>query len=197
MPDDERMTDNARSSLRDNTNRERFGLPRRSEDGAVEHELKRELDVFKVRLADSEHRLEAGFRAEHSGHDPERRLSWRTARVGARMIFSTARPPESVTEVAVTPLAPERFREVLSAESLAQFERGIARAQGARRASALERQLHRRRGRRRGNAALASLVHARGRHRRPLGCDRRHADFFRVTKRIHNFLHGSPAMAVT
>ena len=42
-------------------------------------------------------------------------------------MLTTARPPESVAEVAVTPLAPERFREVLSAESLAQFERTIAR----------------------------------------------------------------------
>ena len=46
---------------------------------AVEHELERELDVFTVSLADSEHRIEAGLRAEHSGHDPERRLSWQTA----------------------------------------------------------------------------------------------------------------------
>ena len=74
------MTDNARSSLRDKTNRERFGL-RKAEARmvAVEHELERELDVFKVSLADSEHRIEAAFRAEHSGHDPERRLSWQAA----------------------------------------------------------------------------------------------------------------------
>ena len=48
---------------------------------AVEHELERELDVFTVSLADSEHRIEAAFRVEHSGHDPERRLSWQAARL--------------------------------------------------------------------------------------------------------------------
>ena len=78
------MTDNARSSLRDKTNRERFGL-RKAEArmAAVEHELERVLDAFKVRLADSETRIEAAFRVEHLGHDPERRLSWRAPRVGA------------------------------------------------------------------------------------------------------------------
>jgi hypothetical protein len=74
------MTDYAQSALRDRTNRERFGL-RRAEARmvAVEHELERELDVFTVSLADSEHRIEAAFRVEHSGHDPERRLSWQAA----------------------------------------------------------------------------------------------------------------------
>ena len=46
---------------------------------AVEHELERELEVFKVSLADSEHRIEAELRAEHSGHDPVRQLSWQAA----------------------------------------------------------------------------------------------------------------------
>ena len=69
-----------RAELRNATNTERFGMRKAVERmTAVEHGLDRELDVFTVHLADSEHAIEAAFRVEHSGHDPERPLSWRGA----------------------------------------------------------------------------------------------------------------------
>jgi hypothetical protein len=45
---------------------------------AVEHELEQDLDAFSVQLADSELGIEAALRVEHSGHDPQRPLSWRS-----------------------------------------------------------------------------------------------------------------------
>jgi hypothetical protein len=69
-----------RTRLRNETNAERLGMRQAvARMTAVEHELTRRLDAFSVRLADSEKQLEATFRVEHSGHDPERPLSWRAA----------------------------------------------------------------------------------------------------------------------
>jgi hypothetical protein len=69
----------ARAELREATNTERFEMRKAVERMvAVEHHLERELDAFSVRLADSEHGIEAALRVEHSGHDPQRPLSWRS-----------------------------------------------------------------------------------------------------------------------
>jgi hypothetical protein len=69
-----------RAELRNATNTEAFEMRKAIERmTAVEHELGRELEAFTADLADSEKHLEATFRVEHSGHDPERPLSWRAA----------------------------------------------------------------------------------------------------------------------
>ena len=69
-----------RTRLRNETNAERLGMRQAvARMTAVEHELTRRLDAFSVTLADSEKQLEATFRVEHSGQDPERPLSWRAA----------------------------------------------------------------------------------------------------------------------
>ena len=69
-----------RAELRNATNTEGFGMRKAVERmAAVEHELERELDAFSVTLAASEHEIEAALRVEHSGHEPERPLSWRAA----------------------------------------------------------------------------------------------------------------------
>ena len=72
------MTGEARSGLRNAANTERYGL-RKAEArmAAMEHQLERDLETFSVSLADSEKRIEAAFRVQHSGHEPERPLSWR------------------------------------------------------------------------------------------------------------------------
>jgi hypothetical protein len=83
--DHEGMTDNALAKVRDTAARERYGL-RRAERRmtAEEAELERILDAFKVDLTDSEHRLEAGYRRQHSGRDPESPFSWVAAGPPAR-----------------------------------------------------------------------------------------------------------------
>jgi hypothetical protein len=74
------MTACTRAELRDATNTEGFEMRKAVERmTAVEQELERELDAFSAELADSEKCLEAALRAEHSGHDPQRPLSWRAA----------------------------------------------------------------------------------------------------------------------
>src|SRR6266508_2116391 len=70
-----------------------------------------------------------------------------------------------VQDVEVTPLDPERFREVLSPDGLAQFEHAIARG----RELLEERTFWNVNSTARGGGV---------------------ADFFRVTKRLHNRLHG-------
>jgi trehalose synthase len=95
-------------------------------------------------------------------------------------------------DVEITPLRPERFREVLSAEGVAEFERTIARGRRLLDDRALWSVNSTARG---GGVAemLRSLIgYARGE-----GLDARwvviegDADFFRITKRLHNRLHGA------
>ena len=96
-------------------------------------------------------------------------------------------------EEAVTSLPPERFREVLSAEGLAEFERAISRGRELLASRTVWSVNSTARG---GGVAemLRSLIgYARG-----AGIDARwaviegDAEFFRTTKRIHNRLHGHP-----
>jgi trehalose synthase len=97
----------------------------------------------------------------------------------------------AVEDVPVTPLPPERFRNVLSSEGLAQFQRTIARGSELLASRVLWSVNSTARG---GGVAemLRSLIgYARG-----AGLDARWVtiggdnEFFRVTKRLHNRLHG-------
>ena len=94
-------------------------------------------------------------------------------------------------DVSVTPLRPERFRDVLSPEGLAQFEHTIARGRELLDGRTFWNVNSTARG---GGVAemLRSLIgYARG-----AGIDARWVviggdpEFFRVTKRLHNRLHG-------
>ena len=96
-------------------------------------------------------------------------------------------------EVTVASLDPDRFREVLSAEGLAQFVRTIARGRELLQSRTFWCVNSTARG---GGVAemLRSLIgYARG-----AGLDARwvtidgNEEFFRVTKRLHNRLHGHP-----
>jgi hypothetical protein len=72
------MNSNDRSRLRDEVNRECFALARAEERMAAgEKALERQLEVFGENLEHVEQRVEASFREEHWGRDPERPLSWR------------------------------------------------------------------------------------------------------------------------
>jgi trehalose synthase len=96
-----------------------------------------------------------------------------------------------VLDVPVTPLRPERFREVLTTDGLAEFERTIERGRDVLGGRTLWSVNSTAKG---GGVAemLRSLIgYAQG-----AGIDARWAvldgdpDFFRVTKRLHNRLHG-------
>jgi trehalose synthase len=98
-----------------------------------------------------------------------------------------------VVDVPVTPLRPERFREVLTADGLARFERTIARGREVLDGRTLWSVNSTARG---GGVAemLRSLIgYAEG-----AGIDARWVvmdgdpEFFRITKRLHNRLHGVP-----
>jgi trehalose synthase len=97
----------------------------------------------------------------------------------------------ALDDVAVTPLHPERFRDVLSADGMANFESTIVRGLELLRSRTFWNVNSTARG---GGVAemLRSLIgYARG-----AGIDARwvtiggNADFFRITKRLHNRLHG-------
>jgi trehalose synthase len=99
----------------------------------------------------------------------------------------------SLTEVAVTPLPPQRFSRVLSPDALARFERTIAGGRELLRSRTFWNVNSTARG---GGVAemLRSLIgYARG-----AGVDSRWVTiegdeaFFAVTKRLHNRLHGNP-----
>jgi trehalose synthase len=97
----------------------------------------------------------------------------------------------AIEDVPVTPLAPERFRDVLSPEGLAQFQRTIARGTELLDSRTFWNVNSTARG---GGVAemLRSLIgYARGADLDArwvtIGGD---ADFFRITKRLHNRLHG-------
>jgi trehalose synthase len=97
----------------------------------------------------------------------------------------------ALEDVAVTPLRPERFRDILSAEGAVRFDRTIARGSELLQSRVLWSVNSTARG---GGVAemLRSLIgYARG-----AGLDARWVtiggddEFFRVTKRLHNRLHG-------
>jgi trehalose synthase len=97
----------------------------------------------------------------------------------------------ALEDVPVTPLAPDRFREILPAEGAAQFEHTIARGRELLESRVLWSVNSTARG---GGVAemLRSLIgYARG-----AGLDARwvtiggNDEFFHVTKRLHNRLHG-------
>jgi trehalose synthase len=97
----------------------------------------------------------------------------------------------ALDDVPVTPLQPGRFRDILPADGVAQFERTIARGSALLESRTLWNVNSTARG---GGVAemLRSLIgYARG-----AGLDARWVtiggddDFFRVTKRLHNRLHG-------
>jgi hypothetical protein len=72
------MTHDERSRKRVAGDRELFAIRRAERKMAAdEHDLARGLDAFKQDLEHAEHTIEAELRAEHSGHDPERPVSWR------------------------------------------------------------------------------------------------------------------------
>ena len=107
---------------------------------------------------------------------------------------TTARggPGADLVDVAVTPLAPERFRDVLSAESLASFERTITRGRALMDGRTLWTVNSTARG-----GGVAEMLRSLIGYVRGAGLDARwvviggDAEFFRVTKRLHNRLHGS------
>lgn len=100
---------------------------------------------------------------------------------------------KTLKDVRVPPLDPLRFKEVLSADQAAQLDRTIVRARAALHGRIVWNVNSTMRG---GGVAemLASLIaYARG-----AGIDSRWVvirgseDFFRLTKRLHNGLHGEP-----
>src|SRR5687767_10144256 len=99
-------------------------------------------------------------------------------------------PP--LTEVPVAPVSPERFRDVVGAR-YAEVEAAIARAGEVLRGRIIWHVNSTARGGGVAEMLQSLLAYARG-----AGVDVRWMtidgteDFFRVTKRIHNHLHGSP-----
>ena len=81
-----------RSRLKDRTNSERFALRRAERRMAASvHEMNGELRAFSARLERVELTLEAEFRVEHWGHEPERPVSWRVDHRDA--LTTTHNPP--------------------------------------------------------------------------------------------------------
>ena len=97
-------------------------------------------------------------------------------------------------DVPVAPLPIERFREVLDDDALpALLDLAEHAGRAPARARRVVRQLHRPRRRRRRDAALAAGLHARRGRRHAAGsCSRATPEFFALTKRLHNRLHGAP-----
>ena len=99
----------------------------------------------------------------------------------------------SLEEVAVTQLRPERFAEVLTPDGVGGV-RAHARNAGASCSARTRSGTSTRppRGRRGGDAALADGLHPRGGTQRVAGWSvEGDAEFFRITKRLHNRLHGA------
>jgi trehalose synthase len=97
----------------------------------------------------------------------------------------------ALDDVPVTPLHPERFRDVLSAEGLAAFERTIARGRELLDGRVVWNVNSTARG-----GGVAEMLRSLIGYVRGAGLDGRwvtiggNEDFFRVTKRLHNRLHG-------
>jgi trehalose synthase len=94
-------------------------------------------------------------------------------------------------DVEVTPLDPERFRDVLSPEGLAQFEQAIAHGRELMAGHTfwnVNSTAH--------GGGVAEMLRSLIGYARGVGIDARwvtiggNEDFFRVTKRLHNRLHG-------
>jgi trehalose synthase len=94
-------------------------------------------------------------------------------------------------DVAVTPLDPTRFRDVLSREGLAQFEHAIARGRellDGRTLWNVNSTAH--------GGGVAEMLRSLIGYVRGVGVDARwitiggNPEFFRITKRLHNRLHG-------
>jgi trehalose synthase len=97
----------------------------------------------------------------------------------------------ALQDVEVTPLDPERFRDVLSPESLAQFEQAIARGRellDGRTLWSVNSTAH--------GGGVAEMLRSLIGYARGVEIDARwvtiggNEDFFRITKRLHNRLHG-------
>src|SRR5919198_5507580 len=97
----------------------------------------------------------------------------------------------ALDDVPVTALDPDRFRDVLSAEGLAAFERTIARGHELLRSRTFWNVNSTARG-----GGVAEMLRSLIGYVRGAGLDARWVtidgdeDFFRVTKRLHNRLHG-------
>jgi trehalose synthase len=98
----------------------------------------------------------------------------------------------SLLDVEVTPLAPERFRAILAAEPLAQFEQAIERGRDLMAGRTLWTVNSTPRG-----GGVAEMLRSLIGYVRGAGLDARwvavtgDAEFFRITKRLHNRLHGA------
>ena len=110
------------------------------------------------------------------------------------MTGTTAREPlgAGLLDVDVTPLAPERFAEVLAAEPLARFGRTIVRGREMMAGRTLWTVNSTARG-----GGVAEMLRSLIGYVRGAGLDARWVaiggdpDFFRITKRLHNRLHGA------
>ncbi len=104
----------------------------------------------------------------------------------------TAQPGEGLVDVDVTTLAPERFADVLSAQSLERFEHTITRGRELMDGRTLWTVNSTALG-----GGVAEMLRSLLGYVRGAGIDARwvviggDADFFRITKRLHNRLHGA------
>jgi trehalose synthase len=95
--------------------------------------------------------------------------------------------------VQISPISPARFRSVLDKDEWEEFERGIAEARGILQGRVLWNVNSTAVG-----GGVAEMLRSLLSYTRGAGIDVRWMviagtpEFFRVTKRIHNFLHGSP-----
>ncbi len=98
----------------------------------------------------------------------------------------------SLEHVPVAPLSPERFKQILDPEQSAELDRAIERARGAFAGRVIWSVNSTARG-----GGVAEMLHSLIAYSRGAGVDARwvviggDAHFFKVTKRIHNMLHGS------
>jgi trehalose synthase len=96
-------------------------------------------------------------------------------------------------EVHVAPLSPERFREVLPLDEWQEFVHNLERARGAFAGRVIWNVNSAAAG-----GGVAEMLRSFVSYARGVGIDMRwiviagNPEFFRVTKRIHNFLHGAP-----
>src|SRR5215204_4106619 len=97
-----------------------------------------------------------------------------------------------LTHVPIAPLSPERFKQILDPQQSEELDRTIARAQEEFAGRVIWNVNSTARG-----GGVAEMLHSLIAYSRGAGVDARwvviggEADFFRVTKRIHNMLHGS------
>src|SRR2546428_7379870 len=96
-------------------------------------------------------------------------------------------------EVQLPPLSPERFRDLLDPDGWDAFERGLARVR-----QLLEGRVLWNVNSTAAGGGVAEMLRSFVAYSRGAGLDVRWTviagtpDFFAVTKRIHNFLHGEP-----